>query len=122
MKKTIAIIILTVLFVSLCSCGKPSSTSDSMYQIGLNALSAADDYIAGKISGEEAESRLGEYNRQAKAQYELSKTEGFENDTKISFAIFMLNNAVFNTNRIVNTGTMSEVREKRDALAKELGK
>ena len=121
-KKVIAIIIVAVLFVSLCSCGKPNSTSDSMYQIGLNALSAADDYIAGKISGEEANNKLKEYNRQATAQYEISKAEEFDKDFNISFAISMLSYAVFDSTRIITTGPMSEVKEKRDDLAKALGK
>lgn len=123
MKKIIALSLAALLLLSLCSCGgKPGKTSDAMYQIGTNALTTADEYIGGKIAGDEAENKLKEYEKQASAQYEKSKAEDYEHDWDISFAVSMLEDAIFNSNRIVNTGPMSEVKEARDALAKELGK
>ncbi|WP_293969320.1 hypothetical protein [uncultured Ruminococcus sp.] len=123
MKKIIALSLVALLLLSLCSCGgKPGKTSDAIYQIGTNALATADEYIGGKITGDEAENKLKEYEKQASAQYEKGKAEDYEHDWDIYFAVSMLEDAIFNSNRIVNTGPMSEVKEARDALAKELGK
>lgn len=123
MKKIIALSLVALALLSICSCrGKPGKTSDAMYQIGVNALTVADDYIGGKTTGEAAEIKMKEYRKQADAQYEKSKLEDYEHDWSISFAISMLEDAVFDSNRLVNTGPMSDVKEARDDLAKELRK
>lgn len=120
MKKIMALSFVALLLLSLCSCGgKPEKTSDAMYQIGLNALSTADDYIAGTITGEEAKEQIEEFSSQADTQYTKSKSD-YENDWPIMFEISMLSYKILDISR--GTGSMSEVTEARDSLAKMLGK
>ena len=130
MKKIIALSIAVLLLLSLCSCGgKPGKTSDAMYQIGTNALTIADEYIGGKITGEEATARLHEYMEQADTQYKkecedfgqstLVGTE-YSNDGLIEHNVSMLYFSVSSTT--LSGSAMSEVKEKRDTLAASIGK
>ena len=131
MQKIISLVAVLISVALLCSCGntKPKNTSDAMYQIGLNALQAADDYIAGKITGDEAYSKIEEYETQANAQYNkeiadaksetLVSTE-FSNDSYIMFDITSLSYRIMSAKH--GTGAMSEVKEKREALAKDIGR
>lgn len=133
MKKATALLCIILMILSLagCSGGKPDETSDAMYQIGLNALQTADDYIGGKITGDEASEKLDEYKKQAEAQVEedckklgvdslIGTDSELSNDDFISMDIFNLSYYVFSSAR--GTAAMSEVQEKRDNLAKNLGK
>ena len=130
MKKIIALSLAALLLLSLYSCGgKPGKTSDAMYQIGTNALTTADEYIGGKITGDEAADRLHEYMEQADTQYKkecedlgqstLVDTE-YSNDYAINHAVSMLYFSVSSSTR--SGAAMSEVQEKRDRLAAALGK
>lgn len=131
MKKVLPIfwaVLLVVLF-SACGSSKPNKTSDAMYQIGLNALNTADDYIAGKITGDETAERLHEYMGQSDTQYKKDCEDvekdtlagtNFSNDYSINHSIAML---YFSTDSSITGETaMSEVKEKRDNLAEHLGK
>lgn len=137
MKRIIAIIGVLIIILSLtgCSGGKPEKTSDAMYQIGLNALQTADDYINGKITGDEAEEIIKNYSAQADAEYEKECKDHDEqslvgtdasNDTSIMFAISTLSNNIFNANckfkTEIGSVTMSDVRKAKEKLAKTLGK
>lgn len=130
MKKIIALSLVALLLLSLCSCGgKPRKTSDAMYQIGANALTTADDYIEGKITGDEATNHLREYMQQADTQYKkecedlgqktLVNTE-YSNDFAINHAVSMLYFSVSSSAR--SGSAMSEIKEKRDSLAASIGK
>lgn len=129
MKKFLSVILCAVFLLTLCSCGgKPRNMSDAMYQIGLNALSVADQYIAGEITGDEAYSRLEEYNTQATAQTNQEERDlgvpslyrsKYEGDAFVNTDILSLYAAVGYVKRGI--GTMSEVKELRDDLAKALG-
>lgn len=131
MKKALSIFGAILLLISLSACGdsKPGKTSDAMYQIGLNALQTADDYIEGKIAGDEAAERLHEYSEQANTQYKkdcedagkdtLAGTE-FSNDYSINHSISMLQFSISSSS--MGGAAMSEVREKCDGLAECLGK
>lgn len=128
-KATIAIAAIFLAAV-LCSCqGKPKNTSDTMYQIGVNALSVADEYIDGKISGAEASERLEEYNLQAGAQYEKECKDAdadslvgtdYSNDFAIQFDVFMLHFVIDDV--AAGTKSMQEFKENRDTLSKDIGK
>lgn len=131
MQKIISLVAVLISVALLCSCGntKPKNTSDAMYQIGLNALQTADDYIAGKITGDEAYEKIDEYNTQAQAQEEKEKEDigkstlvatEFSKDAIISHDIFLLRFYISNARN--GTGAMSEVKEKREALAKDIGR
>lgn len=131
MKRIFCTLLTAVLMFSLCACGnsKPEDTSDAMYQIGINALRAADDYIAGNLTGEEAYEKIDEYYEQAKAQEEKDleelKTDTlfdtiYENDSHISIYISFLSYRVMNA--MYGSGAMSEVSEARNNLADQLGK
>ncbi len=131
MKKALWIfgLVLPLVFLSACGNKKPENTSDAMYQIGLNAVQAADDYIAGKLSGEEAYAKIEEYTSQANAQYnrEIQDTNAdtlvnteFSNDTFILFDISSLSYQIMSAKH--GSGAMSEVRKSRDKLAESLGK
>lgn len=130
MKKFTSIILCAVFLLTLCSCGggKPEDMSDAMYQIGLNALATADQYIAGEIAGDDAYDRLEEYYTQAEAQVDYDKeitnsdvlagTE-YWRDTLISTDILTLQMAIGRAK--YGSGAMSEVKEARDSLAEDLG-
>lgn len=131
MKKIRLVICVVLSLALLCACGhsKPANTSDAMYQIGLNALKTADDYMAGKLSGEEAYIKIQEYVAQANAQYdrELSDTKGktlinteYSNDPAILFDIVSLSHYIMSAKH--GSGTMSDVRKGREELAASLGK
>lgn len=130
LKRIAAIILLAALVFTLCSCGgKPEKTTDAMYQIGLNALSTADDYIEGKMSGSDAEQRIDEFYTQAKAQLEQDKKDAgketltgteYFNDWMIECDVFNLWYWIGSASR--GTSAMSDVRKYRDSLAKTLGK
>lgn len=131
MKKALSIFGAILLLISLSACGnsKPGKTSDAMYQIGLNALQTADDYIEGKITGDEAADKLKEYKNQAASQKEkdceklgvdsLIGTE-FSNNALIESDIYSLYRNVDNIKNDITA--MSDVREARDDLAEQLGK
>lgn len=130
MKKIITLSLVAILLFSLCSCGgKPEKTSDAMYQIGTNALATADEYIGGKITGDEAADRLHEYMEQADTQYKkecedlrqstLVDTE-YSNDGLIEHNVSMLYFSVSSSTR--SGAAISEVQEKRDSLADSIGK
>lgn len=129
MKKFTSIILCAVFLLTLCSCGgKPEDMSDAMYQIGLNALAVADQYIAGEITGDSAADRLDEFYEQATAQIEhdeeivgsdvLVGTE-YWRDSLVSSDIMILGYRVSNAR--YGSGSMSEVQEARDSLAETLG-
>lgn len=133
MKKITILLICTALLLSLCSCNlKPDNTSDAMYQIGLNALDLSDQYIAGKITGAEAYARIEEFSKQAEAQKDYDRellglgeedglaTTEYSNDSSISFKISMLSFDIMQAHH--GSGSMSEVKERRDELAEQLGK
>ena len=129
MKRIISIIMIITLAFVLCSCGKPQYMSDAMYQIGLNALSLTDDYIAGKITGTEAQQRIDEYYAQAEAQYDREcRDRGTENlvgsdiwkDSSIQHDLFMLHLNIGSASK--GYGAMSDVTSSRDSLAEDLGK
>ena len=120
MKRIVSIALILIIAATFSSCGgKPEKTSDAMYQIGLNALSTADDYIAGTITGEEAKEQIEELSSQADAQYTKSRSD-YENDWPIMFEISILSYEILDVSR--ETNSMSEVTEARDSLAKTLGK
>lgn len=131
MKKFTSIILCAVFLLTLCSCGggKPEDMSDAMYQIGLNALATADQYIAGEITGDDAYDRLEEYYTQAEAQVNydkeitnsdvLARTE-YWRDSLVSTNILTLQMVIGRAK--YGDGAMSEVKESRDSLAETLGK
>lgn len=131
MKRIISIALIFALVIALCSCGgKPERMSDTMYQIGLNALTTTDEYISGKITGEEASERIYEFKEQSDAEYE--KVKGGQNgstsvadtayvkDFIVSSDLFFLYFAVRDAS--MGKGAMSDVKERRDDLAETLGK
>ena len=130
MKKITSIILCAVFLLTLCSCGggKPEDMSDAMYQIGLNALTAADQYIAGEITGDAAYDKLEEYYKQAEAQIEYDKeltssdvlagTE-YWRDSLVSTSILTMQLVIGRVK--YGDGAMSEVQESRDSLAETLG-
>ena len=130
MKKFLSVILCAVFLLTLCACGgKPQNMSDAMYQIGLNALSVADQYIAGKITGDEAYDRLGEYKTQATAQTDQEERDlgvtslyqsEYDGDASVGIDVFLLYSVVGRAKQ--GDGTMSDVMERRDALAGDLGK
>ena len=119
MKKITSFIICVLMVLTLISCGggKPEDMSDGMYQIGLNALSVADQYISGKISGDNAYHRLEEFYEQTEAQKEYCEEIGTEyrRDVLVSSNILRLQINVY-------WGSMAEVLDCRDSLAETLGK
>lgn len=131
MKKFTSIILCAVFLLTLCSCGggKPEDMSDAMYQIGLNALATADQYIAGEITGDTAYDRLEEFHKQAEAQVEYDKeitgsetlagTE-YWRDWLVSTDIMSVMHDVGFAK--YGSKAMSEVQESRDSLAETLGK
>ncbi len=131
MKKFTSIILCAVFLLTLCSCGggKPEDMSDAMYQIGLNALATADQYIAGEITGDDAYDRLEEFYKQAEAQSEKEKehlgvdslygTE-YAADYLVETDIFLLLHDVGFAK--YGSGPMSDVKESRDNLADSLNK
>ena len=131
MKKFTSIILCAVFLLTLCSCGggKPEDMSDAMYQIGLNALATADQYIAGEITGDDAYDRLEEYYTQVEAQVDYDKeitnsdvlagTE-YWRDSLVSTNILTLQMVIGRAK--YGDGAMSEVKESRDSLAETLGK
>ena len=131
MKKGLYIITAIILLLTLCSCGggKTKDTSDAMYQIGLNSLEAADRYIAGEITGDEAADLLEEYHKQAEAQCDAELKEVgkdtlvgtvYSNDSLINSYIFLLKSDISASR--YGSRPMSDVRESRDDLAAKLGK
>lgn len=121
MKKIIALLLVALTLLSLCSCGgKPEKTSDAMYQIGINALTLTDRYINGEITADKAYERIQEFREQADAQYEKNKTEEYKNDYNISFRISMLSSEILFSKS--GTHAISDVMEARDKLAGTLGK
>ena len=130
MKKFTSFILCAVFLLTLCSCGggKPEDRSDAMYQIGLNALATADQYIAGESTGDDAYDRLEEFCKQAEAQVEKEETDlgvdslygtEFQNDTSVYLQISILHSVVGRAK--YGNGAMSEVKEARDNLAEDLG-
>ena len=128
MKRIVSVILAFLFVFALCSCGKPEETSDAMYQIGINALSVADDYIGGKIMNDETKERLHEFMEQADKQYEAECKEvgsdtligtEYSNDAIIQLSISSLYFSVSSAG--YGSTPMSEIIDRRDSLAKYLG-
>ena len=129
MKKFTSIILCAVFLLTLCSCGggKPEDMSDAMYQIGLNALATADQYIAGEITGNTAYDRLEEFYTQAEAQEGYAK-EITNSDTLAGteyWRDFLVSSDILHLQLVVGrakfgSGAMSEVQEARNNLEKTL--
>lgn len=126
MKKFTSIILCALFLLTLCSCGggKPEDMSDAMYQIGLNAIATADQYIAGEITGDTAYDKLDEYYEQAKAQEQSEMEElgvstlfntKYDADSRVSHYILILQCDVGDAK--FGSGPMSDVKESRDNLA-----
>lgn len=130
MKKFTSIILCAAFLLTLCSCGggKPEDMSDAMYQIGLNALAVADQYIAGEITGDDAYDRLEEYYTQAEAQSQKEMTDlGVDSLYGTEYAAdYFVESDILILQMVVGRakygdGAMSEVQEARDSLAEALG-
>lgn len=122
MKRTIALIIAaTVLCFTLVGCGggKPNDVSQEMYDVGIAALQVADDYMAYKISGEEAKSKIEAISDDADTIYDRNKETKYETDYVLAASINALSAAISLANW---NGVPSDVKEQRDRVAKYLGK
>lgn len=130
MKRIISIALIFIIAATLSSCGgTPKNMSSAMYQIGLNALELTDNYIEGKITGEEAQERINEFYSQAESEYDREcRDRDVENlvgsdvwkDSSITHDLFMLHLNIGSTSK--GYGAMSDVRKSRDNLAEDLGK
>ena len=116
MKRLISILLVALLCAGLIACGgPPSNVTPVIYQLGCNALNAADDYIGGKISSEEAAVKIDEYSSQI--DVEMSRNdESTLKDMSIQLKVYSLSSELY------GTPIMSEVMQARDDLAKALGK
>ena len=123
MKRIISLMIAaTFLCLTLTGCGggKPKDVSQEMYDVGIAALQVADEYIEYKIDGDKADSKLSILSDDADRIYERNKdTEYRYGDcivmTDIDLLLSQLHIAEYK-------GVPSDIKEKRDDLAKYLGK
>lgn len=89
--------------------------SDDAYDLGCAALETADEYIAGKITGDDAEDKLYSCD----VLLGSDRCDG-DNDSLVSGAVTLLKIKI--TSKENGTGTMTAVKEQRNDLAKLLGK
>lgn len=69
MRKLISLLLVTCMVFTLCACGSaPQGMSKETYKLGKQAIKVMDQYLAGKISDDEAFDKLDEI-------YELSDSE-----------------------------------------------
>ncbi len=131
MKRITSLIIFATFLICLVACGgKPKDMSDGMYQLGLNALAVADQYIAFEIDAIEAQDKLGEIRKLAEKQEKKEEEElgvdylygtKYEGDEGIAASILILELSIGNANSNFGDGTMSDVIENRNFLAELLG-
>lgn len=129
--KLFAVILLIAVVLSLASCGhsRKDRISDKMYDLGVAAVEIADDYLSGKVSIEDAVTRLDRNNDD---QYRHLKSEEdelgvttlydtpFRQDTSVWFDTSSLLRAMRDKNS--GTGIDASIKEKRDSLADSLWK
>lgn len=114
MKRTLSILILATVLLSLCACGskRMEGISDRSYECGLAALETADEFINGQIDADAASSKL------ARNLILADACDG-DNDILVATVIFRLK---FSIDRKDNgIGTMDAVKEAREDLADLLG-
>ena len=127
--KKIVTLLLIILLLTLCSCGgKPTKMSEGMYQIGLNALDVADQYINGKLTGNRAYDRLEDLYEQAKEEEKYNREKlgvatlvgtEYAHDTFVTSDILILQLVIGRVD--YGSATLSDVIEARDELADTLG-
>lgn len=114
MRRIICAFLSVIVVLTLVACGsRMDGISDQAYEYGVAALETADDYIAGKITGETAKDNL------SRVSILVDNCDG-ENDFFVSSNVALLKYAV--TAKANGTGTMEKVKEAREDLAKILGK
>lgn len=121
MKRIIALTIAATLICCLLSaCGKPSNVSDEMYSIGENALQVADDYMAYKIDGNTARTKIDVLSDDATTVYERNKgTDYYTGDLGVATYIHSLATSIHTA---AYKGVPADIKGKRNDLAKRLGK
>lgn len=114
MKKLICIILAVVTLFACSACSsRMDGISDDAYEYGLSALETADEFIAGEIDADTAQRRLDLASG-------LAEDCGGTNDFLVSSNIFLISSAVGFKDR--GSGTMKEVKDRRNDLADILGK
>lgn len=131
MKKTTTLLtIILILALLLAGCGsgsKPDDTSDKMYELGVAALEAADEFLDGSLDGDEALKRIAAASTSASYQYEKEKEETgsetlfgteYSNDYYIWSYIGFLESKL--SRKVDGVGTSNDVIETRNTLAEHL--
>lgn len=104
-----------------CS-GKPSGMTDNVYDYGCKALDVVDQYLDTELTAEEAQSKLEQIGAMIDPQSDDTVMKNTEEMIKseTEFLVFLMIGA---QNKMENLeSTISDIREWRDKLAKDLGK
>ncbi|MBQ8698543.1 MAG: hypothetical protein IJ521_06060 [Schwartzia sp.] len=125
--------IIVLLMIAFAGCGnsgkKPDNMSDRAYELGCAALETTDDFIANKIGASDAVKKLDTVYDRIKRLVQDEKDE-LESDTLVGTDYFrddLINTYILSITIDIQskdrgTGTMSDVKESRNKLAKVLGK
>lgn len=130
-RKLLAFFVTLALLLSGCGDGSgiPKDTSEKMYELGIAALEAVDEYLDNKLDIENAKERLDNTKFWVDVQLEDDMEEldvdvlfgtKYANDSKISHNIVMISNAL--SKKSYGTGTTSKIVEHRNSLAEVLNK
>ena len=114
MKRLTAIILLLVILLALCACGKPDNISNEAYTLGQKAVQIADDYLDFKISQDEAIEQMSEISK----RFDTIPGDG-ESDVlvKLNFSTLNLSIAFVDTKSFDD----GKVKDARNSLADTLG-
>ena len=116
MKKFLTAILAVILLFSLVACGnsKPSDMTDEVYDLGIRALNAADDYIDNKPTADYASAIISDCASKLRTLTEHITAS--QPDIMVCISVTIL--STFFT--ISEEHTMAEFIEKRNFLAEKL--
>lgn len=116
MKKFLTAILSVVLLFSLVACGnsKPADMTDEVYDLGIRALNAADDYIDNKPTADYASAIISDCS--SKLETLTGHIAAPRPDVMVCISVTIL--STFFT--ISEEHTMAEFIEKRNFLAEKL--
>lgn len=131
MKKIGIFLLCGMMLFIMCGCsGKEgmSGLSEEMKELGIAAVEIADNFLDGKITGEEAVEKLEKNSFMADLQYDMEKKEAekdteartdYKNGSLVTSSILLLKISICDKND--GTGTEKDIIENRNNLAEIVG-
>lgn len=105
MKKSLSLILLSILIIQFCACGSnrniPDGMSQEVYELGMRAVQLIDDYHTGKISSADVNgplesiiSRLDDIEKEDKGKQTAKTSYGLQNSDYANYISFWISSFI----------------------------